>query len=591
MEKWFIKNKKPDKIIDYKKFDLNMILYKILINRGITSEEEIERYLKPSMENLNTALLLPDLIKASNLIFSAVREKQKIRIIGDYDVDGVMSTYILYRGLQRIGADVDFNIPHRVKDGYGINTNIIDRAETENVDLLITCDNGIAAKDAVEYANNKNIQVIVTDHHEVPINENGKEILPNAAAVINPKRDSSKYPFKEICGAVVAYKLVSYLYTIKSINERELFDALLPYAAVATICDVMPLINENRDIVAKGLEILNSTEDIGMKALINESGLNGKKIDVYHIGFIIGPTINSAGRLESADYALKLLLSDNNDEALQKAKYLRHLNTERQQLTDEGFNRVDSIIINNNFVEKFPVFIILDKSLNESVVGIIAGRIKEKYNRPTIILTESNGLLKGSGRSIVGYNMFDKISEHKENLSSFGGHAMACGLSLEEKFLKDFIIEINKDSGLTKEDLIPKIYMDMGMRLKDNSLELVDKLSMFEPYGTSNPKATFGTKNLKIVRFSVFGKNKNVLKFVLTDGEFSRDAILFEPVDDFINYLRDFYRESEIEALLSNMGNNISIDIVYTPTINNFRGNKSLELSIKNYRISEVAKC
>ena len=590
MEKWFIKNSKPENI-NLEKYNLNKVLYKVLVNRNIINEKEIEDYLNPSLDKMNSAILLPDLIKVSNYIFKAIDENKKIRIVGDYDVDGVMSTYILYRGLNRINANVDYTIPHRVKDGYGINKDIIKRAEEDNIDIIITCDNGIAASEAVDYANDLGIEVIITDHHEVPLNESGNPVIPKARAVINPKKEGSKYPFMEICGAVVAYKLISYLYIIKGISEDELYDYLLPYAAMATICDVMPLTNENRIIVAEGLKRLNNSKDIGLRTLIKESGLEGKNIDVYHIGFIIGPTVNSAGRLESADYALKLFLEDNEENAIKRAKYLRELNLERQMLTDEGFNRIDEIITKNQLTDKYSVLIVADKSLNESVVGIIAGRIKDKYNRPTVILTESKGLLKGSGRSIENYNMFKRISEHKHYLDKFGGHAMACGLSLTEENLNAFIKAVNKDSNLTEEDLIKKVYIDMGIKLSNSDINLVEQLEMFAPYGTCNPKALFGTRNLKILRFSVFGKNKNVIKLILGDGVTSREAILFEYIDDFINKLYENYSMEEINLMMRNLENNIFIDIVYTPTINDFRGNRTLELLIKNYRCSEVSKC
>lgn len=590
MEKWYIKNTKPEEI-DYTKFDLNKILYKVLVNRNIKTESEIKEFLDPSIENLNSPLFLPDLIKASNLIFKNIEKNNKIRIVGDYDVDGVMSTYILYKGLKRIGANVDYNIPHRVKDGYGINENIIEKAKVDNIDLIITCDNGIAAFDAINYANDNNIDVIVTDHHEVPLNENSEEILIGASAVVNPKRKGSNYPFKEICGAVVAFKLMNYLYTIKGISEEELNNDLLSYAAIATVCDVMPLVAENRIIVSKGLELINSTTDIGLKALIKESGILDKKVSVYHLGFVIGPTINSSGRLESADYALELLLSENEEEAISKAKYLRELNRERQDLTDEGFTRVDEYINKNNLIEKNDVLVLYDEELNESIAGIIAGRIKEKYNRPTIVLTKSKGYLKGSGRSIETYNMFDKVSEHKDYLKSFGGHAMACGLSLELSDLERLRNDLNKDANLTKEDLTKKVYIDLGIRLENNDISLAKDLEKFEPYGTSNPRALFGTKNLKIIKFSVFGKNKNVIKLVLSDGNTSREAILFERIEDFIENLLVYFSEMEIKNMMRNAQHNIFLDIVYSPGINSFRGNENLELSIKNYRISEVVKC
>ena len=590
MEKWFIKNTKPENI-DYEKFNLNKILYKVLVNRDIKTEDEIERYLNPSLEDLNTSLLLPDLIKASNLIMKNIEQNNKIRIVGDYDVDGVMSTYILYNGLLRLNANIDFDIPNRITDGYGINKTIINRAKEDNINLIITCDNGIAAFDAISYAKENNIDIIVTDHHEVVRNELKEEVLPLADAIINPKRDNSKYPFKEICGGVVAYKLIDYLYKINGINEDELYNSLLPYAAIATVCDVMPLINENRIIVSKGLRYLNNTSDIGLSALIKSAMLEDKKIDVYHLGFILGPTINSSGRLEDASIAIDLLLEKDENKALEKAKYLRGLNIERQVLTDDGYNKIDKQIEINNLMSKQKVLIVYDDDLNESVVGIIAGRIKEKYNRPTIVLTDSNGILKGSGRSIDVYNMFEKVSEHKNLLESFGGHAMACGLSLKKENLEEFINLINKDADLTEEDLIKKVYMDLGLSLSNTDLNLAKQLEKFEPYGTANPNAVFGTKNLKVIRFFVFGKNKNVIKMILTDGMTSREILLFESIDDFILKLSKEYPINEINNMINNLNSNIFLDIVYTPSINSFRGNQNLELKIKNYRVSEGARC
>ncbi|MBP2025192.1 single-stranded-DNA-specific exonuclease RecJ [Peptoniphilus stercorisuis] len=590
MEKWFIKNTKPENI-DYEKFNLNKILYKVLVNRDIKTEDEIERYLNPSLEDLNTSLLLPDLIKASNLIMKNIEQNNKIRIVGDYDVDGVMSTYILYNGLLRLNANIDFDIPNRITDGYGINKTIINRAKEDNINLIITCDNGIAAFDAISYAKENNIDIIVTDHHEVVRNELKEEVLPLADAIINPKRDNSKYPFKEICGGVVAYKLIDYLYKINGINEDELYNFLLPYAAIATVCDVMPLINENRIIVSNGLRYLNNTSDIGLSALIKSAMLEDKKIDVYHLGFVLGPTINSSGRLEDASIAIDLLLEKDENKALEKAKYLRGLNVERQVLTDDGYNKIDKQIEINNLMSKQKVLIVYDDDLNESVVGIIAGRIKEKYNRPTIVLTYSNGILKGSGRSIDVYNMFEKVSEHKNLLESFGGHAMACGLSLKKENLEEFINLINKDADLTEEDLIKKVYMDLGLSLSNTDLNLAKQLEKFEPYGTANPNAVFGTKNLKVIRFSVFGKNKNVIKMILTDGMTSREILLFESIDDFILKLSKEYPINEINNMINNLNSNIFLDIVYTPSINSFRGNQNLELKIKNYRVSEGARC
>ncbi|MGO1579785.1 MAG: single-stranded-DNA-specific exonuclease RecJ [Peptoniphilaceae bacterium] len=587
MEKWILKKSK-DPNFNYENLNIDKLIYNILLNRKINTKDKILEFLNPKLEDLNTPLLLPNLIKASNLILEKISSRKKIRIIGDYDVDGVMSSYILFNGLKTIGAIVDFKIPHRVNDGYGINKRLINEALNDKIDLLITCDNGIAAIEEVSYAMENSIDVIITDHHEPPINQLKEEIIPLANAVINPKIKNSKYPFKDICGAVVAYKLISYLFKIKGMDETLLYDEYLPYAAMATICDVMPLINENRIIVNEGLKRLNKIPNNGIKALIDACDLSGKFIDVYHIGFIIGPTINASGRLESAELAIKLLIEEDYNKALEYAKILRKLNSERQALTEKGIEIVDNLIKTYNLSEKLPVLILRAKGLEESVLGIIAGRIKEKYNHPTIVLTNSKELLKGSGRSIEEYNMFEKISESKHFLTRFGGHKMACGLSLEEDKFKDFVVHVNNNSGIIKEDLIRKIYIDAIVTLSDINNETVINIDKLKPFGNKNPKPLFGAFNLHVEKFNVFGKNRNVIKLVLNDGITKRDAILFEDIEAFkINLLKNC-EKSEVFNLLNNLKNNIKLDIVFTPNINNFRGVENLELNISNYRISEA---
>ncbi|RVU55266.1 single-stranded-DNA-specific exonuclease RecJ [Anaerosphaera multitolerans] len=589
MEKWFIKNVKPNREI-FENLNIDFFIYKILLNRDIDTKEKIEDFLNPNLEKLNTSLLLPDLIKASNFIVSAIKTGSKIRVVGDYDVDGVMSTYILVKGLKRLGATVDYAIPHRVKDGYGINKDIIDRAVDDGIELIITCDNGIAAFSEVEYAEKNNIDVIITDHHEVPVDEDGREIIPKAKAVVDPKISYSKYPFKEICGGVVAFKVISYLYKIYGIDDEELYNELLPFAAIATVCDVMPLTDENRIILVEGLKRLKITENKGLKAIISESGLNKDDINTYHIGFVIGPTINSAGRLEDATDALKLFFEEDELKAIEIARYLRALNAKRQEMTDEGYNKIINVIEENNLVNKFPVLILKDDSIDESILGIIAGRIKENYNRPVIVLTKSGDYLKGSGRSIENYNMFEKISLSKNFLEKFGGHAMACGLSLKEENFKEFVIDVNKKSNLTKEDLIKRVYIDSSIELSRVNINLASNIDVLKPFGSGNPKPLLGSLNLNVVNFNVFGKNKNVIKMTLSDGKENRQAILFENLDVFTENLNRHYSEAEINKMINGLKNNIFLDIVFTPEINSFRGVENLELKINNYRASGVMK-
>lgn len=587
LEKWFIKNKKDPKI-DYSKFGLNKILYKILINRDIKTEEEFKNYLNPKLDDLNSPILLKDLIKASNLVLKAIDNNEKIRIIGDYDVDGVTSTYILFTGLKRIGGDVSFDIPHRVIDGYGINKRLIDECVKDNVDLIITCDNGIAATSAVDYAKDNNIKVVITDHHEVPkISNEGKfvDILPNADAIIDPKREDDNYPFSNICGAVVAFKLIEYLFLMKGIDKEEFFERFLPFAAIATVCDVMPLKDENRIIVKYGLDYLRETKHFGLNALIEAASIDKDTIDIYHIGFIIGPTLNSSGRLESAKEAIDLLLEIDYSQALEKAQKLRNYNSERQDLTNEALEIIDSIIKREDLIDKYNILIVYAPNLNESILGIVAGKIKEKYNRPTIVLSDSNNLLKGSGRSIEEYDMFTEISKSKTHLESFGGHKMACGLSLSENNLMAFIDDVNKNENLTSEDLVKKIYIDAPLPLKFINLNFAQDLEKLAPFGQDNPKPQFGAKNLKIDNLRIFGKNKNVIKMSLIDNNSRAEALLFEDSKVFLNKLARVYGRDQVLDLLNGIESNIYLDIVFNIGINEFRGNVSTEMRVKSYRV------
>lgn len=588
MERWFIKNKN-DPGIDYKKLGINNVIYKILLNREINTEDEIREFLDPSLSNLNSPILLKDMVKASNIILSHLSKKNEIRIIGDYDVDGVTSTYILYTGLKRIGAKVSYDIPHRVHEGYGINNNLIDKAYEDKVKCIITCDNGIAARDAVLYAKSKEMDIIITDHHEVPkIVENEKEveIIPDASAVIDPKQKSCSYPFKEICGAVVAFKLIEYLFLIKGVEKEEFYDSFLPYAAIATVCDVMPIIDENRIIVSEGLKKLRETKDIGLNTLIEAADIRKDEIDVYHLGFILGPTINSSGRLESAKEALELFLESDYSKALDKAKLLRNLNYERQVLTNEAFEVIDEKINKENLLDKHKVLIIYEEGLNESILGIVAGKIKEKYYRPSVVLSDSKDLIKGSGRSIEEYNMFEEFSKSKEYLKSFGGHKMACGLSLNLDDLDNFVKDVDEKESLTDKDLVRKVYIDGNLKLKYISMNLVRDVESLAPFGNGNSAPKFGAKNLQIKSLNILGKNKNFLKMALSQDNINYTGILFEDSQVFLNKLASSYGREEVRALLNGRPSNIFIDIVFNLDLNNFNGNVTIQLKIKNYRVT-----
>lgn len=583
MEKWFIKSAKAN--INFDDLNLSDYMKKILSNRELSAAENVQSFLNPDISNLHSPVFLPDLIKATNIIREAINQQKKIRIVGDYDVDGVTSTFILCKGLRNLGANVDYKIPHRVEDGYGINKNIIDSAKEDGVDLIITCDNGIAAMEALEHANKLGVDVIVTDHHEVQYVD-GAEQLPKAVAVINPKRSSSKYPFKGICGAVVAYKLIEQLYVITAMDEEELLNEFLPFATIGTICDVMSLVDENRALVSEGLKRLNSTSNVGLKAMIEACQIDGV-LDVYHIGFIIGPTINSSGRLESAELSLELFLKTEYSEAIVIAKELRELNQKRQKLTEEGYLKVDELIQKYELDKKLRVLMVKETSIDESIIGIIAGRIKEKYNRPTLVFTKSKDFLKASGRSIDEYDMFESLQKYKDRFVAFGGHKMACGLSIEEDNLKNLIVDVNNDSTLSKEDLVKKIYIDSLLHLREINLNMIADLEILKPYGNGNPKPVFSSLNLRVSNFAVLGKNKNVLKFDVSDGNSSRKALYFKPVEEFVEEMAAQADIEQVYNMIENKNHNILIDLVYSPTINEFRGVQNIELRVSSIRISK----
>lgn len=578
MEKWLIKKNKSNKT--NLNLNLNPIVEKILLNRGIDTEKKVEEFLNPSYENLNTPLLMKDLIRAGNIILNHISKKNKIAISGDYDVDGVMSTTILLEGLKELGGNVIYKIPNRYNDGYGINNRIVDECFDEEVKLIITCDNGIAAKEAVDYANSKDIQVIVTDHHEIPLDENSNEILPNAEAVVDPKQKNCTYPFKDLCGAGVVFKLISYLYKLKGINwKKERY--LLQFVAMATVCDVMPLVEENRIFVKYGLQTLNSSDNLGMKELIRACQIKDP-IDVYHLGFILGPSINSAGRLTDASKSVELFTCNDFEKAKEISKELRELNVKRQELTDDGFKELDNFILNHEMDKKFPILVLLSEDLNESVAGIVAGRLKEKYKRPVIVLSGKE-TLKGSGRSIEEYNMFEKISHEKYLLEKFGGHKMAAGMSLKRENLVEFIKNLNNNSDLKKEDFSSKYYIDAQAKIKDLNMDLAESINALKPFGNGNEAPVLGFKSVIIDKIKILGKNQNVLKLSLRQDENNIDAIYFSDFKSFKEKLKEGYAPSILDELLLGK-RKIFVDLIGSFDINEFNGNKYLQVKIKSIR-------
>ena len=572
--KWMLYTKRADFEKISARFHISPVLARIIINRDI-KEVDFSLYLKSDLSLMHNAGSLYGVEDAYNEIMSEIKKGNKIRVVGDYDIDGVCSSYILVKSLKRFGANADVRIPDRIKDGYGINDNIINEAANDKISMIITCDNGIAAHSQMELAKKLGIKVIITDHHEV-YQEDGKDYLPVADVVINPKRSECKYPFKSICGALVAYKLMEYmyerLYGKKMYDDSELSD-LLEVAAIATIGDVMPLVDENRVLVKHGLKSLMNTKNLGLRALIKATGMEGKKISAYSIGFVIGPCLNAGGRLENALVALNMFMSKNRDEANEYAMHLKELNDERKDLT--AMNVKVAVELAEREYADDDILVIYLENCHESIAGIIAGRVREALGKPAIILTDAfgeDGMIKGSGRSIESYNMFEALYEVKDIFEKFGGHHMAAGMSLKKDRLDEFRKRLNENSKLTKEDFIQKIWIDVPLPFSYISLDFVRELEKLEPYGNKNEKPKFARKGIKILSKNILGKNKNVVKMVLEDDGTRLDGIYFGDGEAFFEELK---------------GNN-EIDIIYYPDINEYGGRESLQVIITGYKIKNI---
>lgn len=578
-EKWFIKNKKGnfEQIGQYHHID--PVIARLIVNRGINSNEELAGYLHPSLENMHDPHQMKDLDKACHIIVNKIKEEKTIRIIGDYDVDGVMSTYILITGLKRCGAKVDYEIPDRIKDGYGINIDIINAAYEAGIDTILTCDNGIAAKNQIAFAKEHGLTVIVTDHHDIPMEEG----VPDADAVVNPKQEDCSYPYESICGAVVALKLVQVLYDMCGIDTKEFYD-LLEFAAIATVCDVMDLCDENRIIVKYGIQKFESTSNIGLNALKEACGLLGKPISAYHFGFIIGPCINASGRLESAKLSLRLLLCQDTQEAKTLAVRLKELNDERKSMTEENLKKAIEIVENSNLTED-KVLVVFLENCHESLAGIIAGRLRERYNKPTIVLTRAEGAIKGSGRSIEEYHMFEELTKCKDLLSKFGGHPMAAGLSLPEENVEKLRQGLNQKAELTEEDLMLKVSFDMVLPLEKVSVSLISQMDLLEPYGKGNAKPLFALKDAQVSRAQVLGANKNVLKLSLCvpGSRTIYTAMIFLNILGFEEAIDQKYGAGSFETLMSGR-QTYEMDIIFSLNLNEYNGMVSPQLIIQNYR-------
>lgn len=587
MEKWFIKNKKADFQAIMERFKVSEVLARLIVNRNHETIEDIETYLHPDLKHLHNPLLMKDMKKACDILEQKIKSQAKIRIVGDYDVDGVSSTFVLYTGLKRSGANVDYEIPHRIRDGYGINMNIIEAAYEDGIDTILTCDNGISAIEQVEKAKGMGMTVIITDHHDIPFTmEEGQIVyhIPKADAVINPKQPDCEYPWKSLCGAAVAFKLIQALYQEFGIDRKELGE-LLEVTAIATVCDVMDLVDENRIIVKNGLERLKTTKNPGLRALIDCNNIQFASLSAYHLGFIIGPCLNASGRLDTAKKGLKLLLADTPEEGKRIAEELKELNDTRKDMTAKGLEQaiqmVESSDMNND-----KVLVVYLKECHESLAGIIAGRIRERYNRPALVLTDTENGVKGSGRSIEQYNMYEELTKCKELLLKFGGHPMAAGLSLENTQVEPFRGALNQFSTLTEEDFIPKVSIDVLLPLGYLNENVVEELELLEPFGKGNTKPIFAEKNLKVRRASILGKNANVLKLQVVNA-YGRvmDAMYFGDVDSFINDLVEHYGQMEVDKMFQNRDNAVTLSVIYYPSINEYGGFRSLQIIIQSYQI------
>lgn len=574
MEKWFVTMKKADFNGIAEKYQISPIIARLMRNRDVIGDEAIDFYLNGTVEDLYDGLLMKDMDRAVDILKEKIEEGKKIRVIGDYDIDGVNATYILQQGLAGLGADVDTDIPDRIKDGYGLNQMLIDRALEDDVDTIITCDNGIAAMNEIAYGKENGMTIVVTDHHEVPyLEENGekKYLLPPADAVVDPHRADCEYPFKGLCGAAVAYKLVEVLYRVSGKSEQEvehLQESLMENVAIATIGDVMDLVGENRVFVKKGLELLKTTKNEGLHALMQCTGVDTANLNTYHIGFVIGPCINAGGRLDTAKRALELLNASNRREAVTLAADLKELNDSRKEMTEEGVEEAVRQIESSSWKDD-QVLVVYLPECHESIAGIIAGRIKERYYRPTFVLTKGETGVKGSGRSIEAYDMFAEMSRCRELFTKFGGHKLAAGLSLEEEKVEVFRKRINELADLTEEDLQMKVSIDMRLPFPYINEELIHELKILEPFGKGNGKPLFAESKLRVIQPRIFGKNRNVLKCRLEDQQGNQmEAVYF----------------GEVEDCLRQMEKKQTMSFTYYPSINEYMGRRTIQLTIVNYQ-------
>lgn len=586
MEKWIEIRKGGNFMEMAKKYGIDPLIARIIRNRDIIDEKEITEYLYGGKEALHNPHLLKDVDKAAEIIAEGIAEKKAMRIIGDYDIDGVNATYILLDGIHRCGGNVDAAIPDRMKDGYGINEHLIEQALSDGKELLITCDNGIAAINEINFAKEKGMTVVVTDHHEIPYRnaEQGKEFLrSNADAIVNPKQADCPYPCKGICGAVVAWKLVQVLYERMDIPVEEA-DIFIENAGFATVGDVMDLTGENRILVKLGLKALEHTKNPGMKALIAKNKLSDKPLSAYHIGFVLGPCINASGRLDTAKRSLELLLERDEVKASALAGELVELNESRKYMTQQETQKALEQIEKEGR-EKDKVLVVYLPECHESLAGIIAGRIREAYQRPVFVLTRGEEGVKGSGRSIEAYSMFDKMTEVAELFTKYGGHPMAAGLSMREEDIDKLREQLNQKAELSEEDMAEVVRLDAVLPMSYFTVDTIRQLSVLEPCGKSNTKPVFADRNIRITRANIVGVNRNVLKLHLLDSRGNPVAgVYFGELEKFLTFLSEKFGSEEVDAAMHGKENSIQFAAVYEPAVDTYSGRESVQAIIRRFR-------
>ena len=585
-EQWTMVAKGADFYGISARFGISPVIARLVRNREQVTDDQIRVYLYGTLEDIPDPGLLKDVRKAAAIIREKIRQNKKIRIISDYDVDGVSSNYILMKGLVRCGARVDYKIPDRIQDGYGINIHLIQQAHEDSVDTIITCDNGISAMAQVQYGNSLGITTIITDHHDVPFQMEGgekKELLPPAAAIVNPKQKDCPYPFKNICGAVVAWKFIQVLYELCGIDPAEA-EEYLELAALATNCDVMPLVEENRIIVKEGLRRMRDTKITGLRALIEANKLDGKPLTAYHLGFVLGPCINSSGRLSSAQYAVDMLLCQDKAQCDRMAEHLVRLNAERKDITEKGIKEGIAYLFDTGYV-KDDVYVVYLPDLHESLCGIVAGRIRERFQHPVFVLSDGLEGIKGSGRSIDQYSMYEEMSKIKECFASFGGHPGAAGFTLRDRCLEEFREKINAASHLTEEDFTVKVKGDMILPLSQVSEQLVEGIRLLEPFGLGNARPVFLARDLKVRSLKILGKNRNVVKLYVTDNDgCGMTAMYFDGPDLLLDKLEQGVGKELSRAVQQGLRHNVRLSrAAFQPDINEYMGRREPQIILKHF--------